>query len=189
MGIDVYQRAFGVALAALLLSTCSHSPTVPTESATCPAGFISTGSLTAQVDGMAWTASCVPPAQNGVQFGYISVEARDGSRQMFFQVRAGGVRDLLGAVPLTVGTYQIGGPAKVYGGDSYVIWDNVCVQPLQGPCPLWEAREELGTGTVTITTLTDQSATGTFTFGLVPVSGTGATGAVAVTNGKFSVTF
>src|SRR4029077_17884461 len=93
----------------------------------------STGSLTAQIDGISWTATCVPPAANGVTVGYISVAATEGSREMVFQVRAGGLRDLLGAVPLTVGTYQIGGPARIYGGDSYVNWGNVC-QPPQGQC-------------------------------------------------------
>src|SRR5258708_7505193 len=119
----------------------------------------STGSLSAQINGISWAATCVPPAENGAKVGYISVAGTDGSRQMLFQVRAGGVRDLLGTVPLTVGTYQIGGPARAYGGDSYVNWANVCSQPPRGPCPVWTAQEGLGAG------------------------------AVAITNGSFSVTF
>jgi hypothetical protein len=45
-----------------------------------------------------------------------------------------------------------------------------------------------GSGTITVTSLTSHSATGTFSFVMVPIGG-GATGNRTVAQGMFSVTF
>jgi len=185
---DVVTSVVGIFLSVLLLSSCEVGPSIPSQPANCPDGTASTGSTTAQIDGISWTAVCVPPAGNGVQFGYIDVSAQDANRHLTFRVHAGGPRDLLGTVPLTVGTYQIGGQPSIYGGDSYALIA-ICSSAASQVCPAWTAQPQLGSGTVTITTLTDRSITGTFSFTLVALSGTGATGSVAITNGNFSVTF
>jgi hypothetical protein len=53
----------------------------------------------------------------------------------------------------------------------------------------WHAMLTNGSGSVTITTLTASGASGTFSFTMVPLPNTGATGNRVVTNGAFNVTF
>jgi hypothetical protein len=185
---DVVTRAIGVVLSAILLAACSGSATTPSQTTACPGALVSTGSMTAQVDGVAWAAVCVPPAGNAVKFGYLDVSGYDAGKGLAFRVHAGGPTDLPGSVPLTVGTYQLGGPSSAYGNDSYVLWGPQCKPPVS-QCPLWEAQAEFGTGTITIATLTDTTATGTFSFNLFPVPISGATDVMTITNGFFRVTF
>jgi hypothetical protein len=53
----------------------------------------------------------------------------------------------------------------------------------------WNSGNTGGTGSVVITTLTSSHVVGTFAFEGQPTSGTGATGTIHVTNGKFDLTF
>jgi hypothetical protein len=59
---------------------------------------------------------------------------------------------------------------------------------LQQGSNAWSASLVQGSGTLVITSLTNNSAAGTFTFTLLPVSGTPATGTKTVT-GSFNLTF
>ena len=57
------------------------------------------------------------------------------------------------------------------------------------PAAGWNAAVGIGSGSITLTTLTSAGASGTFTFNLVAVPNTGATGTKAITEGVFNVTF
>jgi hypothetical protein len=50
-------------------------------------------------------------------------------------------------------------------------------------------RPEGGSGSLTLTVQTANSATGTFTFTLAPIGVSGATTAATITNGSFNITF
>jgi hypothetical protein len=51
--VAVVRNAVGIVLSALLWSTCSSSPTTPSQTTACRDGTVSTGSMTAQIDGTA----------------------------------------------------------------------------------------------------------------------------------------
>jgi hypothetical protein len=53
----------------------------------------------------------------------------------------------------------------------------------------WAANVAGGSGSITIDTISATRLTGTFMFNAVPVSGSGASGDEAVTNGKFALSF
>ena len=164
---------------ALLASACS--PTSPSSASACA----SNGSLSAQIDGIPWSAPCVR-AGNNSDLRYIEVEGNtlDSTHRMSFRVYA-----------TQPGTYLLGGlePAPVGMGSSAGL--NIGCQARPGPCPAWFVApccgqpDGNGSGTIAITALTGTSASGTFSFNLVANRGTGATGAKVVTNGRFNVTF
>ena len=164
---------------ALLVSACS--PTTPSPASAC----VSNGSLSAQIDGIVWSASCVR-AVNNIDLRYIEVlgNSLDSTQRMSFLVYA-----------TQPGTYLLGGlePAPVGMGSSASL--NIGCQPRPGPCPSWFVapccgqRDGNGSGTIAITNLTRTRASGTFSFNLVAVRVSGATGAKVVTNGRFNVRF
>jgi len=153
----------------LVINACS--PTVPSSTSYCPLN----GSLVAQIDGVAWSADCVA-ATNSVVPRYIEIKGntQDGAQWLTFRVYA--------AQP---GTYQLGGPEPPVVGVVSSAGLNLECQHHPGTCPAWGT----GTGTITISNLTGASASGTFSFDLIANTLTGATGAKAVTNGRFNVTF
>jgi hypothetical protein len=53
----------------------------------------------------------------------------------------------------------------------------------------WTAGGSQGGGSITVTTITNDGATGTFLFTMVPIVGTGASGNRIVANGTFTVRF
>jgi hypothetical protein len=57
------------------------------------------------------------------------------------------------------------------------------------PVSLWATTPTTGGGTITLSALTSNSASGTFSLNLGPLPGSSATGTKAVTNGSFNVTF
>ena len=145
------------------------------------------GTLLAQIEGVSWTAQCVR-AGNGVRYGYIQLEGKDARRFFTIEVRAGGPLDQLGSTPLIPGPYPIGAQPSIYGGDSYAMIGDVC-GPGTASCALWEAQPQFGSGTVTITAVSETGAAGTFEYVLLPVQASGATGTLHVTSGAFSVRF
>jgi hypothetical protein len=167
-----------VALAIAVATGCNSTPTAPSS-------CVSNGSLSAQIDGIAWSASCVRAA-NSVDLRYIEVfgDAADGTQRMSFRVYA-----------TQPGTYLLGGPepAPVGMGSSASL--NVGCQSRLSPCSAWFVApccgqpDGNGSGTIAISDLTGTSASGTFSFNLVANRGTGATGARLVTNGRFNVRF
>ena len=169
-----------VALAVALATGCDSTPTAPSDCA-------SNGSLSAQIDGIAWSAACLR-AVNSIDFQYIEVfgDAMDGTQRMKFRVYA-----------THAGTYLLGGsePSQVGMGSSASLNSGSGCQSTRGPCSTWFVApccgqpDGNGSGTMVITELTDRSASGTFSFNLVPGRSTGATGERFVTNGRFNLRF
>lgn len=170
-----------IVLSFVALVTSACSPTAPSSASAC----ISNGSLSAQIDGVVWSTSCVR-AVNNVDLRYLEVfgNTLDGTQRMSFRLYAP-----------QVGTHLLGGlePAPVGMGSSAGL--NIGCQPRPGPCPAWVVApccgqpDGNGSGAIVITDLTGTSASGTFSFDLVANRSTGATGAKVATNGRFNVTF
>jgi len=137
-------------------------------SANCQApGNPATGSFTATIDGVAFRATCF--GVNTAVSGVISVGGG-------FLGTGNVVNSFAIATSRSVGTTNIGATSPTNA--LYTV----------GPA-LWVASVVGGSGSVTITALTANSVTGTFSLVLIPQSGTTATGNRTVTNGSFSLTF
>jgi hypothetical protein len=119
------------------------------------------GSMTARIDGNAWTATIVTP---GITGGISAIGGSDGSRTMAFAWAEGGP-----------GTYQI--------GSSIGLNANLTIAG-----GTWVASAVTGSGTLTVATRTQNRITGTFNFTMNPGSGA-ASGTRAVTQGAFDITF
>ena len=94
------------------------------------------------------------------------------------------------AAPFQIGTHRVSASAVgVEGGlTQHPPYETGQLPEPALVFPAWFAVGPLGSGSVTIATLTDTMATGTFSFTLIPVPGTTATGNRTV-SGSFSVTF
>jgi len=133
-------------------------------------------SMSARIDGVPWTALA----------GFIQV-VRTGNT-----IGASGVdsftcpiRSITFAAPRAVGTYALG-PVPL------LTPLNVSTAALSGlNCPTgqWTAGAFEGSGTITISTLTSNSASGTFAFRVVAQRGTPATGTRTITDGVFNLSF
>jgi Family of unknown function (DUF6252) len=171
-------RLASVALVVALAAGCDSTPTAPSA-------CLSNGTLSAQIDGIAWSASCVRAA-NSVDLRYIEVfgDALDGTQRMSFRLYA-----------TQPGTYLLGGLESTPVGMGSSAGLNTGCESHLGPCSTWFVApccgqpDGNGRGTIAITDLTGTSASGTFSFDLVANRGTGATGAKLVTNGRFNVRF
>jgi hypothetical protein len=161
--IAVVALVFGVGCG----SDYSSSPAAPTNQNTGGGGGGgggSTAAFTAVIDGQAWaptTSTFAVSYANGV----LAMTGTDATGWTFaVAIPTSGP----GSVPLSTGANAI----------------------LTSPSSQsWSATHlDGGTGTITVTSLTSNSATGTFSFVLVPVGG-GATGNKTIAQGTFSVTF
>ena len=94
------------------------------------------------------------------------------------------------AAPFQIGTHRVSASAVgVEGGlKQHPPYETGQLPEPTPVLPAWFAVGPLGNGSVTIATLTDTMATGTFSFTLIPFPGTTATGNRTV-SGSFSVTF
>lgn len=129
------------------------------------------GSMTATVNGKSWKATRV---NAGPQEGAIGIYGMAGDNsEIVFAIMLEGV-----------GTYSI--PASTGLNFNYIEastghqWQALAMGPLLGG---------VGTGTVTLSTLTDDRVAGTFSFQAPPIAQTGATTNVTVTSGAFDITF
>jgi hypothetical protein len=120
------------------------------------------GTMTAQIDGAAWTASCVQAA--GYAVGVLTIVATNGTDVITLGVHA--------VVP---GSYDAvsGGAIGTIARANGSAWTS-------GPG---------GTAAVTLTRIELAGATGTFSFTAAPVAGTSATGVRNVASGTFDVSF
>ncbi len=147
--------------AVLVLAACGDDPLSPDERDS----QLPNGSMSARVDGDAWTATAaLAVAYTG---GILAFAGSDAS-----QVTIG-----LGFIPDGLKTYPIG-PSEPTNGNLSL-----------GSTQSWAASASMGSGTVTLTSFTANSASGTFMFVADPVASTGATGTRSVTEGVFDVTF
>jgi hypothetical protein len=145
-------------------SSVATKPATPAASA--PAAVGGKGSISARVDGSAWT-STVTAAQ--YSNGSLIISGADTSSP----TRAFG----LGVTAGAPGTYQATLPSPAASA-SWTVGSAT-----------WQASLVGGSGSVTITSLTSTGASGTFSFSLVPIPGTSASGNKTVTDGTFNVTF
>jgi len=65
------------ATAALSLTMACASPTRPTPQSACPPGSASRGSMTALIDGVAWSARCVPSQYTNYREPWLEVLGLD----------------------------------------------------------------------------------------------------------------
>jgi Family of unknown function (DUF6252) len=123
--------------------------------------------MTFRVDGTTTTAN---PITAGFANGILSVGGTDTSRSTTLSF----------ALPPTsagTGTYVLG-PSSA--ANAMILIGN--------PAAGWQAAVGTGSGTIVIGTLTSTRASGTFSFTLAAVPGTGATGTKTITEGSFDVT-
>jgi hypothetical protein len=139
----------------------------PTE----PAGN-GKGSITARVDGSAWNGSAAAIASRST--GFIAVGGTAGSQSnITFAFPADGA-----------GTYSI--PNAVGMNFNYSefstghVWQALAMGATLGG---------IGSGTVTVTTLTAERVAGTFAFTAPAAANSSATGSRTVTNGVFDIRF
>ena len=161
-----------------LTSACgSNAPTTPSGGigiSTAGTGSTSTSGLTGamsmRVDTTSWTAtSGVFATRSG---GVLSVGGTDPTWNLGFAVTAN-----------APGTFVIPGAGAQAGNNALLVLT-------QGNATTgsWSANAVQGSGTVVITSLTATAVTGTFTFAVLPASGT-ASGVRNVTDGTFTINF
>jgi hypothetical protein len=136
------------------------------------AGTNTNGTMTARIDGAAWTANAV--VGGAYTGGVLTVSGVDSAnRTIGFAVVTNG--------PGTSSTSGAGGLNFVY------------TTPTAGQsvAPTWTAliTQAGSSGTLTIASLSATTASGTFSFLATAVSGTPATGSRNVTEGAFTVRF
>jgi hypothetical protein len=124
------------------------------------------GTMTASINGVAWTGDCVALLANTTNI--ISIAGADLATGVTFQ---------------TIGF----GGNKVVGTQTITAVSPLNASLTQGSNG-WHASLAQGSGTLVLTTLTNNSVAGTFTFTMLPVPGNPATGTKVVT-GSFNLTF
>ncbi len=137
---------------------------------------VTSGSMSAQIDGRSLNSTG----------GLVSARYAAG----FFVIRGADIStaifsDLTFGVPASgPGTYAVGDASA-----TNAVYSRFTVFPDPSLTWKWVAGAGVGSGTVTFTRLTSAGASGTFSFNLTALTGTSATGTVAVTDGTFSVDF
>ncbi len=157
------------------VQTTTQTPAVTTPGIAVP---VSRDGLSARLDGAPWVATVVG-ARRGASTLTLAAENETETLQIL--------------VPPAVGTYRV--PTRnEFAADPLGPWvqsvtlgqkGNVSLGALNG----WVAGAGLGTGLVTITSLTGSSATGTFSFTLVPDTTDASARSRSVTEGTFTVSF
>jgi hypothetical protein len=154
--------------------TPPSSIVLPPVTVTSPDGNV----LTATIDGAAFSGMAV--------LAFKFSNTADGSQQL---IGIGGgnflsepFRDLQIAFPAAIGTHILDSLA-IPGASLSVPHSLSDASPM-----IWTTFRPDASGTITVTSLTSSSASGTFSLILQPLTATGATGSVTVTNGVFDVT-
>lgn len=130
-------------------------------------GFSGSGTMSATVAGSAWTASeFVQASRSG---NVLSISGSDGELQL----------------QLTVPNVTITGVFNFGAGNPGVAQ---LIETASGSAT-WTSALVGGTGTLTLTTFTNERAAGTFNFSGIAADGTPAMGTRTVTNGTFDVRF
>lgn len=178
----VRYRANVIVLSVVALLTSACSPTSPSSSSTC----VSKGSMSAQIDGVRWAATCVEIARVD-PLGYVEISGTDNvvdsaiAQNLSFRVFA-----------TEPGMYLLGGQAPVGMGSSAGLRTGCQPRPLTS-CRTWVVAPGGavggGSGLVTITDLTATRASGILSLNLVANQVTGATGTKVVSDGTFNVAF
>ena len=182
------RRSLWVAATLIFLAACGDSPTSPSSGGpsgsggsgggsalSCPATLGAAtraqGTMTASIGGVPWIADCI--GVSTAVAGVIGLAGSDLATGLSFQTLGfGTVR--------AVGTYTIN---ELSGLNA------ILSTAFSGSAAIWTASLGIGTGTVIITSLTNNSIAGTFVFTLVPQAGTPASGTKVIANGAFNLTF
>jgi len=163
-------RASAVLTVSIALAGCgsSTSPSGSSSSSSsgCGAGSVNKGTLTATINGVSFTATCV--TASFISPG-LAIGATDGTQSV-------GV----GAISTGPATLNMNN-----GGANGL----VNLLPTSGASWTANAGTVGSSGTLTLTRLDSTGAAGTFSFTAIATAGTGATGTKVVTAGTFSVTF
>jgi hypothetical protein len=168
----------------LLLFACacgggsSTSPSNPSTNTTNNAN--SKGSMSAVIDGRAWTAS-QGVATASYAGGIFSIGGSDPSYILSFAVTANGG-----------GTFQIPGADRATGQPAQQAGNNALLIPvINGVAqPSWVADFTKGSGTIVLTSISSAGATGSFSFALAPSNAEfGTAGSRVVSSGTFNVRF
>jgi hypothetical protein len=166
---------------ALLLFACAcgggGSSTSPSNSSGNPN---SKGSMSAVIDGRAWTAT------QGVSTasyagGIFSIGGSDPNYILSFAVTANGG-----------GTFVIPGADRMTGQPAQQAGNNALLIPVVNGVaqPGWAADFTKGSGTIVLTSLSSSGAAGSFSFALAPSNATfGTAGSRLVSSGTFNVRF
>jgi hypothetical protein len=160
--------AFMLAFPVLVVAAaCGSSGSSNTGTPTSPTPTTPSGSfVSAVIGGQPWTSTV--PVLATLTNGTLIVSASD-------------------TTPTTVGFgTQAPGPGTFTLGGNSLVTANLIT-----PAGRWMANgiNGMGSGSVTISSLSSHAASGTFTFTLEPLPGSGTTGTQSLTNGKYSVTF
>lgn len=156
----------------IVLSSCSQKPantanTTQAGSKTPPSGNSSgRGSISAKIDGVQWNSVITSAGYTNVG---LVISGADNSNP----TRSFG----LGIAAISTGTFQIT-PQNPVGNATWTVGSAT-----------WQMNVSGGDGTITITSLTSTGASGTFSFTMVPLPNTSATGTKTITDGVFNVTF
>jgi hypothetical protein len=156
----------GAAALTIACGSGNASPTSP--SVTAPPATPGGGTLTFKADGVSESATSITAS---FADGILSIGGTDSSRATTLS---------FGLTPTAAGAgaYALG---PLSAANAQVLIGN--------PAAGWQAAVGIGNGTIIINSLTSTSASGTFSFSLVPVAGSGAAGTKSITDGVFNVTF
>ncbi len=158
--------------ASVALAACGSDTTGPSGNGS---------TLTATIDGTSFvsitTIGVRTPALPNLPNGTVGVSGSDKVTLPYTL--------LAFSVPCVIGTYPLASTGNPVPQNASV---TNLISTTAGAA--WNAGGTAGgTGVITLSTLTATSASGVFSFTLVPQSGTGATGNKVVTNGVFNVKF
>jgi hypothetical protein len=168
--VVAYLLAGSMLLAAVACGS-STSPSTGTNGIVsgCSGGHAS-GSMTAQINGAAWTAVCISASSftgNIVSFG----GSDNATNATVAQIIS------MGTTATGPGTFPIG-PLPITNGANGLLAIGAQV---------WSASAVQGSGSITLTTLSSTGTSGTFSFNLLAIAP--ATGTKTITNGAFNITF
>ena len=162
------------------VAACGGSGTSGTTSPSGSSGTGTTaGTMSARIDGTLWTASTVSATKvlssTGVPFGTLAVS---GTGSLANQTV-----NLTFTIPAVAGAYTLGSaPGNIPGPQNASLTNSSTTAQ-------WNATSTIGSGSITVTSLTLTNAVGAFAFVLPPVASTSATGTRVVTEGSFLVSF
>lgn len=158
-----------IVLLSLLAAACSGESTSATSPTTTGGATVTPlhGTMTASIDGSAWTAVAITTAT--YTNNLLSIGGADSSNP---------IRSIGLALSVTApGTFTIGTLPSAANGLLSI-----------GVGPTWTANVLGGSGTITVTSLSSTAASGAFSFTAIAAAG-GATGTHTVASGAFNITF
>jgi len=175
-------RLVAACCAGAMLAACGGSDTSPSSdrsSTTTTNGCAAShGTMSAVINGAAWTATCV--SQASAIGTVISIGATDGNQTLGFSISANGL-----------GAYSMS-PIDPLNPPQTLRLATALVTLLPATnSASWTASAATpnSSGTLTLTGLTSTGVAGTFSFTAVATPGTPASGTKVVSNGVMNITF